>query len=328
MPRGPDPDILARVQRVLAANPTVSNTEGARQAQCDRQVFARYRLECKATHVSPRDGAEIIVRPESPVGDAFGPTLPDPIERDTSPIVLDNPGHWLILSDVHIPFHDKTTIELAAKRAKDRNVTGIVLNGDILDCLGLSSKFHARPDDHTFKLERQYGIQFFAWLRFQFPKARIVYKLGNHEERLENYVAEKAPQLFDIAELSMSSLLELEAVGAELVQDCRLIYVGKLPVLHGHEYRQGISAPVNPARGWFLKAVHTILVGHSHQTSEHHARDVTGKAIATWSTGCACHLKPRYDPFAKWNHGFAFVEVANNGDFTVTNHRVLDGVVR
>jgi hypothetical protein len=52
-----------------------------------------------------------------------------------------------------------------------------------------------------------------------------------------------------------------------------------------------------------------------------------GKLITTWSTGCLCNLNPDYMVLNKWNHGFAFVEVGSNGDFTVKNHRIYKGRV-
>lgn len=325
MPKIPQ-NTVDEIKKLFAAGD--SKTTIARKLKLTRNTVRHYTELERAPNLGP----------ESEIGAGFsdntidivtGVELPPSIERDSSPFVIDNtPGNWLVLSDVHIPFHDRKTLELAAETGVKRGVVGILLNGDILDCIGLSSKFHKRPDDHTFKLERQYGVQFLDWLRGEFPKARIVYKVGNHEERLQNYIAQKAPELFDIEELTLEHLLEMPGKGIEIVDDRRLIRLGRLPVLHGHEYQSGISAPVNPARGAFLRSVHTILVGHSHQTSEHHERDITGKPIATWSTGCCCGLKPRYSPYNKWNNGFAVVEVGNAGAFSVNNLRVIEGVVR
>lgn len=268
---------------------------------------------------------------ETPLGDSFTAkqsSLPDPIERDTSVAEYSLQGTWWVLSDVHIPFHNREALEIGAAEARRRGCVGILLNGDIIDCLGLSSKFHRRPDDHTFKLERQYGLQFLAWLREQFPKAVMVYKTGNHEERLTKYIAEKAPELFDVEQLSLPSLLDFDSHKVEMVDDQRLIRLGRLCVLHGHELARGIAAPVNPARGAFLKAVHTVMVGHHHQTSEHHERDITGQSIVTWSTGCNCTLQPRYAPYNRWNHGAAFVEVFKSGEFSVTNYKIIEGILR
>jgi len=43
--------------------------------------------------------------------------------------------------------------------------------------------------------------------------------------------------------------------------------------------------------------------------------------------GCLCELHPAYAPINKWSHGGAFVALWKNGDFEVTNKRILHGRV-
>ena len=43
--------------------------------------------------------------------------------------------------------------------------------------------------------------------------------------------------------------------------------------------------------------------------------------------GCLSELTPMYRPINKYNHGFGFVVLKKNGDFTVFNKRVVDGNV-
>ena len=42
-------------------------------------------------------------------------------------------SRWLVFNDPHIPFHDKAAVQLMLDVAKDVDVTGIVINGDLLD---------------------------------------------------------------------------------------------------------------------------------------------------------------------------------------------------
>ena len=278
-------------------------------------------------------------KPETKTGESFAtpkpsnklkvpaPELPDAIKRDTSPIEITTPGIWWILSDIHLPFHDKTALELGLKEAKRRGIVGIVLNGDLIDCLGLSSKFHKRPDEHMFSTELEAWESFVQWLRHHFPKVPIYYKRGNHEERFELYLA-KFPEFFGIKHIQFQNVMEFAKYDVTDVKDGRVILLGELPVLHGHEYRNGISAPVNPARGAYMKLFHTVLVGHSHQTSEHSEKNMFGKVVVVWSTGCNCTLTPRYAPYNKWNHGGAFVEVAGDGSYGMHNYKIIEGVLR
>src|SRR5574337_871565 len=113
--------------------------------------------------------------------------LPEPVDRSYHPFVIDDSGAWLVLSDVHLPYHDRQTIELAIRKAKRRRAAGVLLNGDILDSHELSS-FDKDPTAPRYIAERDAGLAFLRYVRDRLPKARIVYKSGNHEDRLETYL--------------------------------------------------------------------------------------------------------------------------------------------
>ena len=54
-------------------------------------------------------------------------------------------------------------------------------------------------------------------------------------------------------------------------------------------------------------------------------KDINGKVIGAWSTGCLCDLNPRYMPLNNHNLGFARVEVEPDGSFEVHNHKIING---
>ena len=98
---------------------------------------------------------------------------------------------------------------------------------------------------------------------------------------------------------------------------------GKLHLLHGHEFGHSVFSPVNPARGLYMRAKESSIIGHHHQTSEHSEKSLSGEVVTTWSIGALCGLSPEYMPFNKWNHGFARVEVQENGNYIVHNKRII-----
>lgn len=250
-------------------------------------------------------------------------SLPDPISPKYEPYIVEQPGQWLILSDLHLPYHDPATITIAIEQARKRRVAGVLLNGDILDSHEIS-EHDKDPRAARYVEEIECGKQFLRWLRNQVPYAQIVLKEGNHEERLVRYIMSRAPAIFGLEGVSVPELLHCGDLGIEWVGDRRVIRLGALNVIHGHEYRGGISAPVNPARGVYLRARSVVMCGHWHRTSEHHERDIRGRSEAAWSIGCACSLSPRYAPLNNWNHGFALVHISKDG-FVVENKRVIQG---
>lgn len=253
--------------------------------------------------------------------------IPEPlVQPNWNAVEIAGPVKALVLSDVHIPFHSPEALAIALDCGRDRQANLILLNGDILDHYALS-RWETDPAKRDFPGEVRAGKQFLAGLRKSFPKARIVYKIGNHEERFERYLRLKAPELLGLPDITWTSLFELGKHKIELVDGKRPIRLGKLNVVHGHEYVFQISNPVNPARGLFLRAKGHVLGGHFHQTSQHSERSLEQHVISAWSTGCLCDLHPEYRPLNNWNHGFAFVDVDKRGAFHVDNLRIIDGRV-
>jgi hypothetical protein len=193
-------------------------------------------------------------------------------------------------------------------------------------------------------------------LKTMFPNVELVYKLGNHDERYEKFIYAKSPEFAGMHVMSWKHLLNLRfencvrcegtgilkgidcpncekgkvannvSRGIHLVKGKRVIKAGKLNIIHGHEFN-GVSSPVNPARGYALKAKTSVMAGHLHQTSEHIESDMNGKVSGAWSTGALCDLHPDYAPLNKWNHGFAWVEV-DGDDFEVHNHKIINGKIK
>lgn len=242
------------------------------------------------------------------------------------PIILPK-GRYGILSDLHFPDHDQEAVAIALSYMVDYNPDGIILNGDLID-MYYSSSFLTETNKPTIRQEVDMVKEFLGYLRELFPTIPIWYKFGNHEERARNSIIRNARFFADLEEISLEHLLKLKEfkikqVGREIIK------AGKLNILHGHEMGESIMAPVNPARGMFLKAKASVLAGHNHQVSEHGESTVNGEQIVCYSTGCLCTLSPEYRPMAymKWAHGFATVEVLEKGMFKVRNMKIVNGEI-
>jgi len=228
------------------------------------------------------------------------------------------PGKWLVLADVHVPYHEPKALEAAVNYGKQVGVTNVLLNGDIQDAAAVSA--WASTTKRNFDKELVSFLEFLDWLVQELP-VPMVYSPGNHEYRLPRYYANKAPELIGLPLLAMESVLNLESRGIEFIEYKQIKMAGKLPILHGDELR--FSSPVNPARGLFLKTHSYAMCSHFHTTSEHSTRNIHGTILTTWSTGCLCDLSPDYSPYSNWNWGFAVVDVFKDGGFKVDNLRIL-----
>lgn len=250
--------------------------------------------------------------------------LPESDEAKYEPFAI-NEKRILVLSDIHIPYHSIEAITAALDYAKAEKPDAILLNGDTIDFFRLS-RFCKEPEKRSFAHELAAFKQFFEILGREFS-AKIYMKLGNHEERYNHYLWMKAGELAGVEEFKLEEIIKARAEGIEVIGDKRIIHAGELNIVHGHEFGGSIFSPVNIARGLFLRAKVSAMQGHNHQTSEHTETNMNGKITTTWSLGCLCELHPEYLPINKWNHGFAIVDIADNGEFEVRNKRIFKGKV-
>ena len=258
------------------------------------------------------------IRPKGKAGQT--PKMPPSLAEAWEPVQIDAKRIGII-SDVHIPYHSEVAFEAAVKRLKTMRLDCLLINGDFADFYQVSR--HQRDPKHRrFSEELKAVVAGLEWLRVEFKKIRIIYKQGNHEERWDHFIWNRAPEIYDLDAVRIDELTQCRRLCIEMIGDQLPIMLGKLPVLHGHELGKSIFSPVNPARGAFLRTHHTVLVGHSHQTSGHADTDMFHSETFVWSTGCLCDLTPAYARVNRWNHGFAFVEVASDKSFNVSNYRI------
>jgi predicted phosphodiesterase len=228
----------------------------------------------------------------------------------------------LVLSDIHIPFHDVNALQAALDYGRSNNVDAVFLNGDILDFYQLS--FHEKdPRKVSIADELEAGREFLKYLKHNFS-CPIYFIKGNHEYRLERYLRLKAPELLDIQDFELKVLLRFGENGVIEIPYGSKVYLGKLLLEHGDKMRG--SGGVQPARTLLLKFKRAVMCGHFHRHSEATQKVYDGDLIKAWSLGCLCELEPDYMPVNDWSHGAAIVEVDHKtGHFHVNNFQIING---
>jgi len=252
--------------------------------------------------------------------------LPSSDETKYEPFLIKGHKRVGILSDIHVPYHSIDALTCAIEYLKKRKIDALLLNGDTIDCYQLS-RFARDPKARNFKLELDTFKALFDVFEKEF-KCKIYFKIGNHEERYEKFLCEKAGELKGIEEFEFENIIKARARGIEIIGDKRVMKLNTLNGIHGHEYIGGIAAPVNIARGLYLKGKVSAFQGHNHAVSSHTETDMNGKVVTTWSIGCLSELHPMYMPLNKWAHGFAEVDLHENGqDFEFVNHTIYKNKV-
>lgn len=230
----------------------------------------------------------------------------------------------LVLSDIHIPYHDKEALMIALRKGKEEGIDAILLNGDIIDFYQLSkfAKDHRKP---SIRVELDIFRFFIDQLKQRFPEAEIYYKLGNHEVRLERWIQNNA-QMFD-GLLDIDSLVQFRDHDVNYLKDNIGVKIGKLHIIHGHEVRASMGV-VNIARTYQLKTGVNLLFGHWHQQQEYITRSMDGVNSGAWVQGCLCKLDAEYTyGINQWVHGFSIVELMDGGQFRVKLYKIINGEI-
>ena len=204
---------------------------------------------------------------------------------------------------------------------KKRKPDVLLLNGDFADFYTIS-RYTKNPKKRNFKKEVKLLREGLSWLRSQFASSRIVYKQGNHDERWDHWLWNHAPEISDLPQVRLSSILGAKKLDIEFVGDGRPVMAGKLAIFHGHELSGGPFVPAMPARSAFLRTTASVMVGHHHRTSTHTEPNWKHEEVVCWSVGCLADLNPEYSRVNKHNHGLAIIDVAADGQFGVDNLRL------
>lgn len=254
--------------------------------------------------------------------------LPESYEEKREPFILpEGCNNILQISDLHIPYHNIEAITLALDYGIEHKTNTIIINGDLIDNHQVS-KFESDPKKRSVKQEFDATKAFLVSLRAAFPKAFIYWIKGNHCVRWEHFLLRKVREIWDDPYFTLEERLRLNEEKIIMIDDKTLVKAGKLSITHGHHIFKGVFTPVNPARGAFLRAKQSVIVGHLHRASYHPEVDLDGKVIGCWSTGCLCELKPNYSPMvSNSQHGFAHIMIEKGGDYTVKNYQIINGKI-
>lgn len=290
-----------------------SSVEAVRTAL--RGIEGKGSKTTKVTHKTPN-------RPLNPWN------LPETYQDKREPLKLPKLcNNILMLSDIHVPYHDIEALTAAIDYGVKEKVNTVFINGDLVDFHKLS-KYEKDPRKRNTKDEIDAAIELLTAIRKALPNASIYWLYGNHDIRYQSWLRTKCLEIYDDEYYHLHERMQLNKIGVQWIDDKILVKAGKLSITHGHHIFKGVFSPVSPARGAFMRAKQSIIVGHLHRPSHHPETTLDGKVISSWSTGCLCELRPDYSPLVSNSmHGFAHVTVENNGEYHVRNYQIVDGKI-
>lgn len=131
-------------------------------------------IEGKAWGSRVKNALKVEERPRNPYN------LPESYQEKREPLRLPlTCNNILLISDLHIPYHDIDAITIALEYGVEHKVNTIFINGDLIDNHKVS-RFESDPKKRSVKQEFDATKQFLVALRQIFPNAEIYWLKGNH----------------------------------------------------------------------------------------------------------------------------------------------------
>jgi predicted phosphodiesterase len=158
-------------------------------------------------------------------------------------------SNYMVISDLHIPFHNNLAITEAVEYGKKNNIDTLIIAGDTVDCYSLSrfTKFQ------TISIKEEYreARKFFDYASRNFNK--VVVLSGNHELREKKYFSSR------LTPDEMEWLLNKPML-QRCIEDIPNVFIHK-NIIH------------NVDMNWFME-IGDVIIGHPEKSSSLHLKPV------------------------------------------------------
>lgn len=217
--------------------------------------------------------------------------------------------------DSHIPYHDKKAWALMLKAMKMFKPDIINIQGDFADFYAVSS--HSKDPNRKRNLEFEVNAVNEALDQLDDLGAKKkIYVSGNHEDRLERYLMDKAPELFNVVKIP--DLLNLKKRGWQYVAYKSDTRIGKLYSTHdtGCAGRNAIFRNLDAYQ-------HNVVAGHTHRMAYIVEGNAKGESHVSASFGWLGDVRTvdymqRVTAARSWTLGFGIGYLLDNGVVHVT----------
>lgn len=244
----------------------------------------------------------------------------------------------VVLPDMQIPYHDRKYVKALQMFVKDYQPDALAHVGDHLDAPEPSrwNKGMAGEYAPTLQASINEAHDVLAGFRDALGDKPFHFKTGNHDERVETYIARYAPALGSIESLKIENLLGLNDLEIECHRNLYDIAPGWV-LAHLHE--GGLNrTPGGTAMGLARKIGKSVVGGHTHKVGlQHEATGYNGKTKTLFGmeVGHAMSMKDagylKYGA-ANWVQGFGILRTDGKRTWpelvTVQERRfIVDGQV-
>lgn len=226
------------------------------------------------------------------------------------------PKKVAIINDLHIPFHDRKTLNHVIKFLQFYKPRGVILNGDIIDFYSIS--YFEKDPRLRMSLRRELKETYDVLNKLVSKvDADFYYIRGNHEDRLTKYILSKANELAWLPALELYRVLQLPKLGIKYVNSRYAILNRDILVSHLDKFsRYGAARLVGRQYPGFH-----VVHGHTHVVYYMQYYD-----RVYIDNGCLSQLTPTYmNGPSFWAQSLTVVEKGLPRLVLIRNHKVIYG---
>lgn len=229
----------------------------------------------------------------------------------------------LFIPDCHIPYHDKHAFKLMLRAAKAWRPNIVVVLGDFGDmhCTNGHRKNPNRPVDLAVEVNACNDALDQIDALGADEKHFIQ---GNHEENVERYLMDKAPQLFNM--VTIPGLFGLRRRGWKYTPYRKHVQIGKLYVTHdcGNAGPQAAAKARDTFHG-------NVVIGHTHRMGLHYSGNAKGQSHVGANFGWLGDVSQadymHQVQSSQWQLGFGTGVFEPNGTVHLQGHPIVNGNV-
>lgn len=243
-------------------------------------------------------------------------------------IVEQDDNLHLVLSDIHVPGHNKKLIEDILSIIDEYPLKSITIAGDFLDMYSIAS-FNSNSlgklKEWTLSDEYKMGNELLD--RFDEVKgdAEVIFLYGNHEERFEREIDKLDNAKYGTALLNVRDGLKLDERGYTVIEDYPdgVVSIGNekngIDIIHGQRVNKYPAAATLNDNG------RNVMLCHTHRFSTFADHQGVG-----YNIGCLIDIEnPLFGYMTrmqrkKWTNGFAFINEDKEGNTFVEPIKVTD----
>lgn len=212
-----------------------------------------------------------------------------------------------IWPDTHAPAEDRRAVRVALEAVKKIRPDRILIIGDFLDALAPARWSKGLVEEFTANLpgEVERGKEILADMR-RVHAGPIDFIIGNHEERIQNYVDRYAPAIAGIVP-TVGELLEFDRFDVTWREQPFAVAPG-VRAIHGLKLTSTQQAAGQSAFKERMRLGQSIVQGHTHRLGV--GWDAQERSRFWLEAGCLLDFaKADYIPFhnPNWQQGFALI---------------------